>query len=161
MLAGFCLTAVGETAAGASLAVLIGLSAAWVTGIGLLLLLIGYLLKRFVFPDDTSFEIWLANGPFACGERSHPHFRYSRQVAMITDGYQNGQPIPKACTMHCYDNDWLYVDAGGILVDIGKPSGHRGRYPKLRRDDKGHVYLKAGKYGDRNNPLIVERIQRP
>jgi hypothetical protein len=155
MLAGFCLTAVGGTAAGASLAVLVGLSAAWITGIGLLLLLIGYLLKRFVFPDDTSLEIWLVNGPFACGERTHPHFRYSRRVEIITGNDQNGQSVPKACTMHSYDNDWLFVDAEGNLVNIGKPSGHLGMYPKLRRDNKGRVYLKAGKYGGGKNPLVV------
>jgi hypothetical protein len=99
MLTGFILTALGGTAAAAPLAALLGLSAAWVTGIGLLILLVGYLVKRYVFPEDTHFEIWLANGPFACGKRSHPHFRYSRQVGIITVHDKDGQPAPKTCTV--------------------------------------------------------------
>jgi hypothetical protein len=157
MLAGFCLTAVGGTAAAAPLAALVGLSAAWITGIGLLLLLIGYLLKRFVFPDDTSFEIWLVNGPFACGRRSHKHFVYQQEVHTVPLKDPNGPPEPAARTRHIYDNAaWLCVDYAGHLAGIGGPNP-RGGNRLFRRDSNGNVYLKAGKYGGGKDPLVVER----
>jgi hypothetical protein len=157
MLTGFVLTAVGGTAAAAPLAALVGISAAWITGIGLLVLLVGYLIKRFVFPDDTSFEIWLANGPFASGKRSHARFHYQRQVQIIPLKDKDGHTVPTACTMHIYDTDWLYVDAAGKLVEASQANGPAGTNRLFRCDNSGNVYLKAGKYGGGKDPLVVER----
>jgi hypothetical protein len=157
MLTGFVLTAVGGTAAAAPLAALLGISAAWITGIGLLVLLVGYLIKRFVFPDDTSFEIWLANGPFASGKRSHARFHYQRQVQIIPLKDKDGHTIPTACTMHIYDTDWLYVDAAGKLVEASQANGPAGTNRLFRCDNSGNVYLRAGKYGGGKDPLVVER----
>jgi hypothetical protein len=168
MLTGFILTALGGTAVAAPLAVLLGLSAAWVTGIGLLILLAGYLVKRYVFPEDTHFEIWLANGPFACGKHSHPHFRYSRQVGIITVHDKDGQPAPKTCTVHIYDNNALYVDATGNLVKMVPESSRQGigpspitKYDKFKLDQTGKVYLNAGKHPGVDKDTLIGTIGQP
>jgi hypothetical protein len=168
MFVGFAITALGDTAAAAPLAALVGLSAAWITVIGLLVLLIGYLVKRYIFPEDSHFEIWLANGPFACGKRSHPHFRYSRQVGIITVHDKNGQPAQKTCTVHIYDNNALYVDATGNLVQMLPESSRQGigpapgtKYDKFKLDQTGKVYLKVGKHPDIEKDTLIGTIGQP
>jgi hypothetical protein len=164
MLAGFALTAVGATAAAAPLAALVGLSAAWVTGIGLLLLLIGYMLKRFVFPEDTSFEIWLVNGPFACGKHTHPHFSYHREEEIIYLKDSGGQSLPKACTVHHYGPSKLIVDSDGNLVDGTFSDMHVNNKTKayiFKCDQKGQVYLKAGRHPDIKTDTFIGTLGQP
>jgi hypothetical protein len=64
-LTGYTLTTVGILAADASVATLLGFSlATWLNVVGMLVLLIGYLVKRYIFPEKAHLELWLIHGPF-------------------------------------------------------------------------------------------------
>jgi hypothetical protein len=144
---------------------LMGLAPLTISGIGMILILVGLLAAAFVFLDDTHIETWLANGPFAAGERDYWHRdTYSRTQRTIIVHDQSGRFVRTPCTLHRYGNGldgfWLAVDNAGILVDVIQGDGILPRH-RLRQEQDGRVYLKAGQHPLAQKDTLIGVIGRP
>ncbi len=106
----------------------------WVAG---LVGLAAWLAKAFLFKEDTPVEFWIKHGPFARGEEYHEIYSYDRTTDIRKARNAQGQWEEKACTVYRYYNDSLYVDANGILVDVGRPINHWLNFPLFKGDQQG------------------------
>lgn len=132
--------------------------AGWIIG---LTALAAFLAKAYLFTEDEPVDIWLNNGPFARGEESHAIYSYKRETAIRKVRDAQGHWVEKACIVHRYYNDSLYVDTAGNLVDVGRPLNHWANFPLFKGDQNGHVYLMAGKHPEAKQDTIIGTIGQP
>jgi hypothetical protein len=132
--------------------------AGWIIGLAALA---AFLAKAYLFTEDEPVDIWLKNGPFARGEEAHAIYSYKRDTAVRKVRDAQGHWVEKACIVHRYYNDSLYVDTAGNLVDVGRPLNHWANFPLFKGDQNGHVYLMAGKHPEAKQDTIIGTIGQP
>jgi hypothetical protein len=106
-------------------------------------------------------ELWIKHGPFARGKESHAIYTYERTTEIRKVRNTKGQWVEKACTVHRYYNDSLYVDADGILVNVGRPVNRWANFPLFKGDQYGRVFLMAGKHPKAKEDIQIGTIGQP